>query len=158
MGRHDRVGILFFLGLAVAIVVESYRLGPGSFSEPGPGLVPLGSGLILGIFALAVWVRTSTRKEEEGEVLWRRGAGTKLIYILASLVAYAGLLNFLGFLLMNFLWMGFVCWKMGKMGWKATLLTSLASTFFAYLLFEHYLSIRFPRGVWGMAMASFSAS
>jgi hypothetical protein len=157
MGKHDLVGILFFLGLAAAICVESYRLGPGSFSEPGPGLVPLGSGLILGIFALIVLVRTFTRKEEGG-FLWRGGAGSKMIYILASMVAYAGLLNFLGFLLLNFLWMGFVCWKIGKMGWKGTLLTSLASTFLAYLLFEHYLSIRFPRGVWETGMASFWAS
>ncbi len=157
MGKHDRVSNLFFLGLAVAICVESYRLGPGSFSQPGPGLVPLGSGLILGIFAFIVFVRTFSRKEE-GENLWRGAAWSKMIYILASLAAYAGFLNSLGFPLINFLWMGFVCWKIGKMGWKAALLTSLASTFFAYLLFEHYLSIRFPRGIWGIGRVSFWAS
>jgi hypothetical protein len=155
MGKHDRMSTLFFLGLAVAICVESYRLGPGSFSQPGPGLVPLGSGLILGIFAFIVLVRTF-RSKEERENLWRGAPGSKMIYILTSLAAYAGFLNSLGFPPMNFLWMGFVCWKVGKMGWKATLLTCLASTFFAYLLFEHYLSIRFPRGVWGIV--SFWAS
>ncbi len=157
MGKHDRVSTLFFLGLAVAICVESYRLGPGPFSQPGPGLVPLGSGLILGIFAFIVFVRTFRRKEE-GENLWRGAAWSKMIYILASLAAYAGFLNSLGFPLINFLWMGFVCWKIGKMSWKAVLLTSLASTFFAYLLFEHYLSIRFPMGVWGVGRVSFWAS
>jgi hypothetical protein len=157
MGNHDRVSTLFFLGLAVAICVESYRLGPGSFSQPGPGLVPLGSGLILGIFAFIVLVRTF-RRREEGENLWRGAAWKKMIYILASLAAYAGFLNSLGFPLINFLWMGFVCWKIGKMGWKAAFLTSLASTFFAYLLFEHYLSIRFPRGIWGIERVSFWAS
>ena len=150
MGKVDRVSTLFFLGLAVAICVESYRLGPGSFSQPGPGLVPLGSGLILGIFASVVLVRTF-RGKEEGENLWRPGAvRRKMIYVVASLIAYAGLLNTLGFLLTNFLWMGLVAWKVGQLGWKAALLISLASTFFAYLLFEHYLSIRFPRGVWGV--------
>jgi len=157
MSKHDRVSTLFFLGLAVAICVEAYRLGPGSFSQPGPGFVPLGSGLILGIFAFLVLVGTF-RSAREGENLWRSTSGSKMIYILASLVIYAGFLDYLGFPLMNFLWMGFVCWKIGKMGWKGTLLTSLASTFFAYLLFEHYLSIRFPGGVWGKGMVFFWAS
>ena len=138
-----------FLGLAVVICAESIRLGVGNFESPGPGFLPLASGLVLGIFSLILPLRppvTATRAAEQprGQGFW-----ISLSMVLGSLLAYAFLINILGFRVITFLWMGFVCWRIGKIGWKSALSISLVTTFSCYLLFEYYLSIRFPRGIWG---------
>jgi hypothetical protein len=40
MAKYDRISTIFFVGFALAICVESIRIGPGSLSNPGPGLIP----------------------------------------------------------------------------------------------------------------------
>jgi putative tricarboxylic transport membrane protein len=150
MGTYDRVSTIFLLGFALFICVESYRLGPGTFSQPGPGFLPLGSGLVIGAFALLLLAGVGRKKNASPDLPAGRIAWKKVGTILASLAAYAALLNLLGFHLINLLWLGIICRGMGRMGWPAALAVSLGSTFGAYLLFEYYLSIRFPRGVLGI--------
>lgn len=148
MKKHDRMSAFFFVVLATAICVESIRLGPGSFSNPGPGLLPLGCGLFLGFLGI-VEVAVSMKGFKEGQtLLWKPGTRWRcLIFIPVSLVAYAFLLDILGFHLVTFFWTGFMCRGVGGMGWRSTLITSVATTFLSYLLFEYFLSVRFPKGI-----------
>lgn len=151
MSKHDRISSLIFMGLTLVICGESIRLGPGSFSDPGPGLVPLGSGLILGIFSTIVFIRSFERSGEKEEDFWVLGGKWgKIAWILISLVVYAFLIDHLGFLLVTFFWTGFVGWKIAKMSWWKALVASLITTLSCYLLFERYLAIRFPRGFLGL--------
>jgi hypothetical protein len=85
-----------------------------------------------------------------GENLWK--PGTKwwnILSVIFSMIGYAFLINFLGFRLVTFLWTGFMCRGVGRMGWKATSFTSVVTTIFSTLLFEYGLSIRLPRGILG---------
>jgi putative tricarboxylic transport membrane protein len=148
--KYDRISALFLIGFAIAICVESIRLGQGSLSTPGPGLIPLGCGLILGILALILFICTFKKVTEVREVLWRSGTKwRKLILTFASLIGYAFLLDLLGFRLVTLLWMAFVCLAVGNMRWKMTVFTSVVTTLACYILFEHYLGIRFPIGIFG---------
>jgi putative tricarboxylic transport membrane protein len=148
MNKHDRMSAFFFVVLATAICVESIRLGPGSFSNPGPGLLPLGCGLFLGFLGI-VEVAVSMKGFHGGQtLLWNPGTRWRcLIFIPVSLIAYAFLLDILGFHLVTFFWTGFMCRGVGRMGWRSTLITSVATTFFSYLLFEYFLSVQFPKGI-----------
>lgn len=147
MARYDRISALFWIVLAIAICVESVRLGPGSLSVPGPGLIPLGCGLSLGILGLALVSRTL--KDTREEVLWKKGTSwTKLLLTLASVVFYAFFLHVIGFLLMTFLWLVFVC-KVGNMSWRRTFTVAIIATCLCYVLFNYFLGIRFPRGIVG---------
>jgi putative tricarboxylic transport membrane protein len=149
--NYERVSAFFILCYALFICVESYRLGLGSLSQPGPGFVPLGSGVVIGIFALLLLSGTGRKKKEmkaissRGHIAWRKPGS-----VVISLLAYAGFLNVLGFYLINIVWLVFVCKVIGKMGWGATLGLSLGSAVLSYFLFENYLTIRFPRGVFGI--------
>ena len=149
MTKYDRMSILFFVGLAIAIIMESIRLGRGSLSNPGPGLIPLGCGLMLGILGLIVFARTFMSSSREGleekaiKLRWNTFSA------LVSMVAFGFLINPVGFHMVTFLWMGFVCRWIGRMGWKATILTSVITTFSTWLLFGYLLEIRFPRGILG---------
>lgn len=150
MAKYDWVSAFFWICIALIICIESLRLGPGSFMNPGPGFVPLASGLILLIFAGIVIILSLRKRGEAQEVLWKPGMRwRKMIFIVLSIIAYTLLINPLGFRLMTFLWMGFVCWRIGGMKLRSAIFISLITTFAVYLVFEHYLNILFPKGFLG---------
>lgn len=149
MVSYDRMSALFWLGLGIGISAESIRLGPGSLSAPGPGLIPMGCGLLLGILGVALFISTFTRGAEEKEAVWEEGLKWwTLILALLSITGYALLIDVLGFGLTTLLWMAFIC-RLGKMGWKGTAVMSVFTTILCYVLFVYFLGIRFPRGIVG---------
>ena len=150
MTKYDRMSTLFFIGLAIAIILESVRMGRGSLSNPGPGLIPFGCGLVIGILSLIVFVGTFRNSSREGFRDKAMKFSWNIISALISMVAFGFLVNPLGFYTVTFLWMGFVCRWIGKMGWKATIITSAIATFITWLLFGYFLQIRFPRGIMGL--------
>src|ERR1022692_1821799 len=127
MIKYDRMSTLFFVGFAIAVSLESIWIGPGSLSNPGPGLIPLGSGLVLGILGLIGFFRTFVRSSSEGRPENAARLGGSTISALVSMVAFAFLIDTLGFLIVTFLWMGFVCRWIGRMGWKATIFISVVT-------------------------------
>lgn len=150
MKKYDRISSLVWVGIGLAVCLESIRLGPGVLSAPGPGLVPLGCGLIIETFGLIIFARTFRNVAEERKALWERGTHWgKLVSIPGALMGYAFLIDLLGFKLVTFLWVGVMCLTLGKMEWKATLLTSAVTMLLSYILFEYYLGVRFPRGFLG---------
>jgi hypothetical protein len=151
MQKQDRMSTLFFLGLALAVCVESIRMDPGSLSKPGPGLIPLGCGLVLGILSLIVFARTFKESQVETVALWEPGTRwAKIFQTIFSLIGYGFLIDLLGFHFITFIWMSFLCRWVGGMRWKTTLITSGATVFFSYILFEHFLKVRFSKGMLGV--------
>ncbi len=150
MTRFDRLSSLFWIGMALLICLESIRIGPGSFLNPGPGFVPLGSGLLIGIFGTTVFISTFKRSEGGKEVFWKPDAQVgKVITTVVSILGYAFLIDTLGFHLVTLFWIGYVCWRIGEMRWKGAVFTSFVTTFLSYLLFELGLGIHFSKGVLG---------
>jgi putative tricarboxylic transport membrane protein len=151
MIKYDRISMLFLMGVAFLICVESVRMGVGSLSDPGIGLVPMACGLILGILGLVGFAGTLKKEETEAVVIWQRGISwRKMISVLISLVSYAFLIDLLGFSLTTLIWTAFMFRGLARMGWIVTLLASVVSTFFCSLVFEYYLGIRFPRGIFSL--------
>jgi len=147
MAKYDRMSILFLVVFAILICEESLRLDVGSLSDPGPGLFPLGCGVI--ILGLGIFIFARTFKDQTaGNSIWASVTHWgNLVSIPVSLIAYAFLIDFLGFRLMTFAWMTFTCRIIGKLGWKATIFTALTTSLFSFILFQHYLGVRFPRGI-----------
>lgn len=147
MAKHDHLVALFWVAVSIFICEESIRLDPGSLSNPGPGLIPLGSGLLLGGFGIVLFIRTFRARQEEKETVSKGGIRwQELALALISLIGYAFLLDYLGFLLITLIWMVFIC-RVGKVGWKKTFFISAVTTSLCYILFAHFLDIRFPQGV-----------
>jgi len=149
MTKYDRISTLFFVGLSIAIIEESIRVGYGSLSNPGPGLIPLGSGLILGIcsiIAFALTFRSSSRESLQKKTI---NFNWNTISALVSMLVFGFLVTPLGFYTTTVLWMGFVCRWIARLGWQATIITSVIATISTWFLFGYLLEIRFPLGIWG---------
>jgi putative tricarboxylic transport membrane protein len=150
MHRYDRLGGLLWMAIGIAICIGSIRLGPGSVSAPGPGLIPLGCGLLLAALGLALSLfhhRTDPARREaprEKRLSWHR-----MVVALGYLVAYALLLDVLGFLVVTALWVGANC-RLGRTSWGKTVIISVIATLSSYLVFDYLLKVRLPRGIWGL--------
>lgn len=85
------------------------------------------------------------RKEESSFFTARWG---KLIAALFILLAYAFLLEILGFLMMTFVFMLFTLKVVEPTKWRTTLLSSVLATIVSYFLFESWLKVPMPKGFW----------
>ena len=146
--KYHIVPILFWIGLGLLVMILSYRLGLGGLRNPGPGLMPFLLGFFLCViasyFVLTFLSRKQTREDtadtEEGRIkVWR------LCLVLASLFAYALLLEPLGFLITTFLVLVILFGTLDNRR-STILIASLLTALIAYFLFR-YLGVQFPRGI-----------
>lgn len=137
----DRVSALVCLLLAVAVGVEAYRLNPGRLGSPGPGLTPLLYSLALGMLALILFFRAGRPAPWFPVLLqWR-----PVLSILAVLMIYGLLIEWLGYLVCTFLVMVLLL-RMGKVGWPGALLSAGLATGVIHLLFVRWLAVPLPIG------------
>lgn len=143
---------LFWIGFGIFFAVFSYRLGLGKFLEPGPGLFSFGLGftiVLLGIYKL-IRASLSSRKdeeglEEEGKERFFGNAG-RLVVLTAVLLAYALLLQRLGYLITTFLGMAFLLRIAGYVRWVPIVVYAAIISVISYTGFT-YLGTIFPPGI-----------
>ena len=135
--------LLILMGLSFCN--SSLHMGIGSARNPGPGFLPFIAGVLLIILSLAV-VFEERRQGDKGP-LWKGRKSVVALSVLLSLIAYALLLDILGFLLDTLLIFGFLFASSGKHSWKVVLGASLITTVLAFLLFGYVLKIPLPGGL-----------
>lgn len=151
MRRAEQIISLIWVGLAASVCLASIRLEIGTFSDPGSGFLPFGTGAILGILGIVHGANVTLRpqgKEEESswaDARWQRG-----ISVIVALLAYTLLLPVIGYLLDTFLLMSFLFGVLGRKRWWATVLGSLVVIGSTYLLFSVWLGVQFPKGFLGI--------
>jgi hypothetical protein len=145
--NRDQGASLFFLGLGIAITLASLRYQFGSISKPGPGFIGLWAGVAISFLAaIGFFANWKKKKESEGEYFlgpfWY-----KALVILLSMVAYAFLIEFLGFLICTFLFMFVLLKIIGAHNWKVVFSGSLVTAIVAYLIFHVWLKTQLPMGI-----------
>jgi putative tricarboxylic transport membrane protein len=129
---------------------SSLLMGIGSISAPGPGLIPFGTGALLILFSLGTIVEVTVTKRADA------GGGTPffsgrrwgvVLAVLASLFAYALVLNFLGFLLATLLVLTLLFKIPGQQSWKGALGAAALTTACTYALFVYGLKCSLPSGI-----------
>jgi hypothetical protein len=151
MSNPDRFSsIVCFVGGAVT-ALWSLKYGFGSLSEPGVGFITFFAGAVLALLSLFLFFTSFREKEKSAGIreLWAGLDVTKVVYVLAILVAYTLLLRPGGFLLCTFLLMSLLFRVKGAYGIWSTLLVSLVVTAVSYLLFQGWLQVQLPRGILG---------
>ena len=146
-GGMDRLAgfLVFFLGSC--ILWKGRSLSLGSLHTPGPGFFPTLIAIILMILSLFLII-PSRKKQDEGTRRPARSFSRMLVVFLA-LLAYFLLLEYLGFVIVSFLFMAFLFFWVGRQRWYVALSSAGICTVLAYILFEVLLKSSFPRGVFG---------
>ena len=149
--RRGEGSSLLWLGIAVLICIGSLRLSLGSFNNPGPGFFPFGAGLILGMLSAVVFIQTrraaSSTGEDKKSVLISPGAGKKIVLTTVALLAYVVGMEYLGFLVSTFFFLAFLLRVIEPQRWGVVLLESLLASGMCYFIFQIWLRVELPRGI-----------
>ena len=142
------VSALFWVAVGLLTCYGATRLGLGSVTEPGVGFIFFWSGLILVILSLIV-LADSIRSSEDtvremGEMNW-----AKIALVLLSLLLYAFFLERLGFVLTTFVLMSFLLGCIEGINWVRSAGVAAAAALASYAIFELWLKIRLPKGLFG---------
>ena len=149
MRNTDQSSSLFWLVVAIGIVLLSMRYGVGTLHEPGPGFITFFAGAILIVLSLALFF-SNFRDRADRSSLWSLWAGLetgKVLYVILLLVAYIFLLKPVGFLISTFLLLVLLFRVKGSYRLKTVLLMSLLVTAGSYLVFEIWLKAQLPKGI-----------
>ena len=139
---------LFWVALGILVCYDAIRLGVGSATEPGSGFIFFWSGLILvvlSLMALAESLRDGAEANPEtGAMNWR-----KIAFVLLALLSYAFFLEKLGFALTTFVLMSFLLAMIEGKHWSKSIGVAGAAALGSYTIFELWLKIRLPHGIFG---------
>jgi len=144
---------MFWIVIGGMICVLAFQYGLGSFRAPAPGFVAFLSGiLIAGVGAVMILSKSISMGREKGTspgsgrgvaaVSWSR-----LGYTLIFLIAYAVLMEPLGYIVSTFLAMFGLFFDWEKRNWLWTFFFSVTASLLSYLVFEIWLHCQLPRGI-----------
>jgi len=151
----DRVGTkegIIWIAAGGSICFLSVRIGLGSFHEPGPGFVASASGLSLVVIGL---IMTFSRKFSKPSSKNGQNAGRpflrlpkfSLVYTVLTVVGYGLVLDLLGYLITTFLVMFALFYDRTANRFLTSVLASLLTVVSTYLIFETWLRVQLPRGI-----------
>ena len=116
MNKRATIALFFWVALGLFISIHAYnRLGLGTLSSPGPGLMPFLVGALLSaisLFSLVGRLRQKIRPGIAGESKRRPELG-RIGLVLGSLIGYAFFLERLGYLVTAFLMLALLFRSMG---------------------------------------------
>jgi putative tricarboxylic transport membrane protein len=152
MESRDRISSLVGFVLSVSICIESFRLpvGIGTWRYPGPGFFPLGAGIIMGCLCLGLYLKAARTPAGKLEESWYvKTRWKKLVLILVILLGYAFVLEKLGYVLSTFLLLFLLFRFIEAQGWLVSIVGSLMVSLVSYGVFDKWLKMQLPKGIWG---------
>jgi putative tricarboxylic transport membrane protein len=147
--KADPVSGLFWLVFSMFVSYESYKLGLGTLHQPGPGFLFFWTSIVTAILSVTVVVISLRRRpsEEAQRPTFGRKNVTKIALVLISLLLYALLMEWLGFLIVTLVFFIFLLVAIEKKRWSFAALVSLIVTAVSYLVFEKALQSQLPKGL-----------
>jgi putative tricarboxylic transport membrane protein len=141
---------LLWLGLAVFVTFAGWDLGVGTRGAPGSGFLVFWGGLLMSGLALAIVVSAIRHGGPTPRSLWAGTRWPKVMVVLASLAAYAGLLDLLGFLLATVPLLLVLLRAVDPVPWRAAAPIALGATVGIWWVLKRALLIQLPSGALGI--------
>ncbi|HEY9088880.1 MAG TPA: tripartite tricarboxylate transporter TctB family protein [Anaerolineaceae bacterium] len=148
--KADAITAVVLLAFAAYMIAESLSMPIQSQYGPGPGLFPLGLGMILAVLSIALfWDGVNPKvKDKPSKFQNKRGLLSSSL-VVVGLVGYALLINWLGYLLTTFFLVLFLMGVVARDNLKTTFITALSVTILLFLIFNVGLGVHLPKGPLG---------
>jgi hypothetical protein len=145
MKKSVTISSILFLGLALGAFFESMKLPFGSVSAPGAGFFP---AVLAGLLAVAALLASLEALRETERVMAQgsRLTWTKIVLTVGSLLAFAFLLETLGYLMTTFLFVVFLLRAVERKGWGLAVAVGFSASFVSYVVFGLLLGTPLPAG------------
>ena len=156
---RDGVAGLTCLALSIGMLVLTRGLPQSSFVPIGPDFYPRIVLIIMGVLsatliAFDLWrVRAHAAPAATGAEAPPEERNYRLVLItFCAFAGYVILLSLAGYRVATFAFMMTLQWVLDrpqtKRRWMVLLVSALATTAVTYVIFDEYLSVLLPRGIW----------
>jgi putative tricarboxylic transport membrane protein len=145
---YNLISSFFWFLVGLGFTLGGLHYGFGSWKEPGPGLLPVVFGTLLGLLSVMLFILSLRQiKRSKGKPFWETTGSWKTVFaVLLSLLVYMALFKQLGFILLTFIFIFFLLRFIGKKGWVISISLALVISFFSYGLFSLLLGTPLPKG------------
>jgi putative tricarboxylic transport membrane protein len=151
MKRLDLIAAAGLAGLAGYILFESRKLAFGSLRVPQTGFFPRALGILLVLLALGELLRALRHSEAVFSMEKIAGEGwIRIGATLATMLGFALVLEWLGFLLATFLLMVLLLRAIEAPRWPKVFVVALVTALLSYGLFAYLLGVPLPAGILGI--------
>lgn len=150
MRKLDRYSSLFFLIFSIVISYYSYRLEVGILSDPGPGFIFFYSSIFVGIMSLSIFISSFRNNNYRKAIRFENFNWIKVALVLAYILMYAIFLEKLGFFITTFLLIALLLGTIELKRLYVVILIALGASLVTYSVFELWLRIRLPKGIFGI--------
>ena len=149
MKRADRISSIFWVILSIGLIKWGWDLELGTLAAPDAGFIIFGVGVVMLGLAVAIFTQTLFLKAglEERKRLWYGQGWRKVLFVLASLLAYSYFLVPLGFLPATFLLLIFLFKWIEPHKWVTAICVSAVMVSVTYLVFAYWLGCQLPKGI-----------
>jgi putative tricarboxylic transport membrane protein len=147
--QSSLIPILFWILLSFFVIFLSRNIGLGEFRSPGPGLMPFLVGIFLLLVSLYALIRFFVKKRQAAETSPKEGDEfhfRKIGLVLFFLLAYALLLEIIGYLVTTSIMLILLFRTAGVKRWVSALIIAVVTSVVTYVFFG-YLGLRFPAGI-----------
>jgi len=149
MKYFDLISGIFWLVVGLLFTIWSTRYNIGNMIRPGPGLLPLGLGVLLIFLSLILLLgqaKKSLLDKQKVAFFSTPGGWKKVAYAVLILVLAAFSFEKLGYLLTVFLLIVFLMLGAEFKSWKRIFLVAFFTALGVYLVFVLLLEQPLPRG------------
>jgi len=142
--RSEQVSPIFLLAIAVLVCKKSLDLGLGGGRNPGPGLIPFVSAILLGCLSIGIFIKGTLEKQVSREFGkdWKKG-----LWVLGSLIFYVLCLERLGFLITTLIFLIFSLLSFRPRKVASIILISFLTVIISYPVFGLWLKVQLPKGI-----------
>jgi putative tricarboxylic transport membrane protein len=148
--KAEKVTCLLFFLLAVFIGFESIKYPLGTIDNPGPGFLPLLLGITMAVMTIALAVRVwKNGPAKVHHTFWpEKGGLSKVSLAFLTVLLFTALLEITGYMINIFFLFLILLRPIGRQKWIWSISISVGATLVSYLLFDRWLMIPLPRGIW----------
>ncbi len=147
MTTTDRATGVVTLVLGVWVVSLATRMVLLAKGVPGPGLLPLITGLLLTAFGAMLLIHPGSHNASSS---WpSRNDGGRVAGTVIALVLFTAAVPFLGFPIATALFLTGMTWWWGDYKWWVAVLVGVLFTLAMVLVFQVLLHAPLPRAAWG---------
>ena len=146
--KQDKYVAVFCLLFGIFILVGALGLDVGGLHQPGPGLFPAFSTVLLSLLSIVLLIRsTLLAAKREKQAAPQDPKACIPYYCFGGCIVYALMFEWLGFLLATFLLVVFLSKMLEKKEWWKVLLTGAIISFSVFFIFDGLLGSKLPKGI-----------
>ncbi len=140
---------MVFIALGAIFCAGGLKYDLTHLGGPGAGLFPFLFGFVLIGLSVVLLAGSITKFKKSLENFFpQENSLRKILLAVGSLLGYIFLLPYTGFPLITFLFIVFMFRAIEPAKWTSTLLAAFLTTAISFVIFEIWLGVQLPRGLW----------